>query len=215
MSSRRSDETGVHNRIERLGEEIAACRICVQEPRGKPLPHDPKPIVRMSASARLCIAGQAAGTLAHGSGKPFDDPSGVRLRDWLGMTVDEFYDRSKLAIVPMGFCFPGLDERGSDLPPRRECAPHWRARVFEAMPQIELIIVIGQYAQAWHLGDRRRKNLTETVRAWRQLFEAPVRPKVLPLPHPSWRNNAWLKRNPWFAEELLPVLRSEVRRLVA
>jgi len=133
----------------------------------------------------------------------------------MGVTPEQFYDVAKLAIVPMGFCFPGLDARGSDLPPRRECAPHWRGRVFAAMPQIELVLVIGQYAQAWHLGQRRRKSLTETVRDWRMLLDAPGHPKVLPLPHPSWRNNAWLKRNTWFEAELLPVLRAEVERLMA
>lgn len=208
------NEAALRTRVERLAGEIAACRICVENPNGLPLPHEPNPIVRMSETARLCIAGQAAGTLAHASGKPFDDPSGVRLREWLDVTPDEFYDVSRIAIVPMGFCFPGLDRRGSDLPPRRECAPRWRARVFEAMPQIELIIVIGQYAQAWHLTDRRKRTLTETVRAWRSLFGASEGPKVLPLPHPSWRNNAWLRRNPWFADELLPVLRTEVQRLI-
>ena len=208
------NRNGAPSRVERLAHEIAACRICVENPVGRPLPHDPNPIVRMSATARLCIAGQAAGTLAHASGKPFDDPSGVRLRDWLGVTPEEFYDAGRIAIVPMGFCFPGLDARGSDLPPRGECAPHWRRRVFAAMPQIELIIVIGQYAQGWHLADRRKKTLTETVKNWRQLFDTPTNPRALPLPHPSWRNNAWLKRNPWFFNDLLPVLRAEVQRLI-
>jgi uracil-DNA glycosylase len=200
--------------LQGLRREIAACRICVEQPRGKPLPHEPNPILRVSQKARLCIAGQAAGTLAHASSKPFDDPSGVRLRDWMGIAPDEFYDPDKLAIVPMGFCFPGLDARGSDLPPRRECAPHWRARIFAAMPQIELLLVIGQYAQAWHLGPLRKKTLTETVGNWRDILAETQAPKVLPLPHPSWRNNAWIKRNQWFTEELLPVLRDEVARLV-
>ncbi len=200
--------------VTRLANEIARCRICVEQPRGEPLPHEPNPIVRISATARLCIAGQAAGNLANAASKPFDDPSGVRLRDWMGVTPEQFYDAGRLAIVPMGFCFPGYDARGSDLPPRRECAPHWRARVFAAMPQIELILVIGQYAQAWHLGSRREKNLTQTVRNWLQILGAPEQPKVLPLPHPSWRNNVWLKKNPWFGEDLLPVLRAEVGRLM-
>ncbi|HMB48709.1 MAG TPA: uracil-DNA glycosylase family protein, partial [Afifellaceae bacterium] len=149
------------------------------------------------------------------SSKPFNDPSGVRLRDWMGITPEQFYDEDRLAIVPMGFCFPGLDARGSDLPPRRECAPHWRDRVFAAMPQIELLLVIGQYAQAWHLDALRGKSLTETVGNWRQILAATDRPKVLPLPHPSWRNNGWIKHNPWFTDELLPVLRAEVARLMA
>jgi uracil-DNA glycosylase len=197
-----------------LEKRIARCRLCIEQPRGKPLPHEPNPIVHLSPTARLCIAGQAAGTLAHASSKPFNDPSGVRLRDWMGITPDQFYDRARLAIVPMGLCFPGLDARGSDLPPRRECAPRWRPEIFAAMPQVELLLAIGQYAQAWHLGSLRGKNLTETVANWREMFEATDRPKVLPLPHPSWRNNAWIKRNPWFETDLLPVLRAEVARLM-
>lgn len=201
--------------LEDLERKITRCRLCVEQPLGKPLPHEPNPIVHLSPTARLCIAGQAAGTLAHASSKPFNDPSGVRLRDWMGITPDQFYDRSRLAIVPMGLCFPGLDARGSDLPPRRECAPQWRPEIFAAMPQVELLLAIGQYAQAWHLGALRGRNLTETVASWREIFEATDRPKVLPLPHPSWRNNAWIKRNPWFEAELLPELRAEVARLMA
>ena len=201
--------------LQLLERRIARCRLCVEAPTGKPLPHEPNPIVHLSPTARLCIAGQAAGTLAHASSKPFNDPSGVRLRDWMGITPDEFYDRSRLAIVPMGLCFPGLDERGSDLPPRRECAPRWRPEIFAAMPQVELLLAIGQYAQAWHLGSLRGKTLTETMANWCAIFEATESPKVLPLPHPSWRNNAWIRRNPWFETELLPVLRAEVARLMA
>lgn len=145
---------------------------------------------------------------------PFNDPSGDRLRDWLGLGRDVFYDATRVAIVPMGFCFPGQDARGADLPPRRECAPAWRQAVMARLPSVELVLAVGQYAQAWHLGARRRASLTETVAAWRELIAAPGRPAVMPLPHPSWRNNAWLKRNPWFAAELLPALRTEVRRLV-
>ncbi len=201
--------------LRQLERRIARCRLCVETPTGKPLPHEPNPIVHLSPTARLCIAGQAAGTLAHASSKPFNDPSGVRLRDWMGITPDEFYDRGRLAIVPMGLCFPGLDERGSDLPPRRECAPRWRPEIFAAMPQVELLLAIGQYAQAWHLGSLRGKTLTETVANWRAIFEATESPRVLPLPHPSWRNNAWIRRNPWFETDLLPVLRAEVARLMA
>ncbi len=200
--------------IERLKAEIGACRICRDAPAGKPLPHEPNPIVRISGTARICIAGQAAGTLAHQSSTPFQDPSGERLRAWLGTSDDEFYDGTRVAIVPMGFCFPGLDAKGSDLPPRRECAPAWRARVFAAMPRIELLLTIGQYAQRWHLGPLRQPSLTATVADWRNIWSARQNPRVLPLPHPSWRNNAWLKRHPWFETDLLPVLRAEVRRLL-
>jgi len=200
--------------IERLRAEIGACRICRDEPAGRPLPHEPKPVLQISSTARICIAGQAAGTLAHQSGTPFTDPSGERLRAWLGTSKEEFYDTARIAIVPMGFCFPGLDAKGGDLPPRRECAPAWRAPVFAAMPQIELLVTIGQYAQRWHLGPLRQASLTATVADWQTIWSSGQSPRVLPLPHPSWRNNAWLKRNPWFEADVLPVLRAEVRRLL-
>lgn len=196
-------------KLERLSAEIRACRLCAETPEGSALPHEPRPVFRVSRTARICIAGQAPGTRVHASGTPFTDPSGDRLRDWMGVTPDEFYDVSRIAIVPMGFCFPGLDAKGGDLPPRRECAPRWRAPLFDMMPQIELVLAIGQYAQAWHLGRARKKSLTETVAAWREYH-----PGCLPLPHPSWRNNAWLKRNLWFEEELLPVLKRDIRRLI-
>ena len=148
------------------------------------------------------------------SGIPFTDRSGDRLRDWLGVTPQEFYDETRVSIVPMGFCFPGQDAKGADLPPRRECAPLWRARVFAILPQIELVLAVGSYAQAWHLGDGAGKSLTATMGDWRRHLKSKRRPRVLPLPHPSWRNNAWLTNNPWFEEELLPVLRREVRKLL-
>jgi uracil-DNA glycosylase len=160
------------------------------------------------------IAGQAPGVRVHASGLPFDDPSGERLRSWLGIGRELFYDRRRLAIVPMGFCFPGYDANGSDLPPRRECAGHWRDRVMAGLPLIETIVCLGQYAQAWHMRPFCRATLTETVRRWREPFGS-LFPKVLPLPHPSWRNSGWLNRNPWFEAEILPVLRSEVARLTA
>jgi uracil-DNA glycosylase len=195
--------------------ELRACRICRDAPRfGPPLPHEPLPIVQASPTARLCIASQAPGTRAHRSGKPFYDPSGVRLRAWLGLDEAAFYDASRVAIVPMGHCFPGLDAKGGDLPPRRECAPVWRARVFAGMPELQLVLLIGQYAQAWHLREDFRGGLTETVRRWREILSEPRRPRLLPLPHPSWRNNGWLKRNPWFEAELLPALRREVRTIL-
>lgn len=195
--------------LDRLTADIRACRLCVDSPKGRALPHEPRPVFRVSQTARICIAGQAPGTRVHASGTPFTDPSGDRLRDWMGVTPEEFYDVSRIAIVPMGFCFPGLDAKGGDLPPRRECAPRWRAPLFELMPQIEMVLAVGQYAQAWHLGAARKNSLTETVAAWQEFY-----PRCLPLPHPSWRNNAWLKRNLWFEKELLPVLKRDVRRLI-
>ncbi|WP_421850986.1 uracil-DNA glycosylase family protein [Oricola sp.] len=203
-----------------LPDAIRGCRVCRDEPRfGAPLAHEPNPVCVMSQTARIGICGQAPGIRVHRSGRPFTDPSGDRLRQWMGIDEAAFYDASRLAIVPMGFCFPGHDAKGGDLPPRRECRATWHDAVFAAMPQLELVVAIGRYAQAYHLGAAARPTLTETVRAWRESFEAPseaVRagPRILPLPHPSWRNNAWIRRNPWFEAELLPVLRAEVRRLI-
>lgn len=199
--------------IDLLLKEIRACRVCRDEPLGSALPHEPRPVVQVSKSARVLIAGQAPGTKVHESGRPFTDPSGDRLRQWMGIDNDIFYDETRIAIVPMGFCFPGLDKRGGDLPPRRECAPHWRSKLLSQLPSIELVLVIGQYAQAWHLGALRKQNLTETVLHWRETYEA-LKPSVIALPHPSWRNNTWLKKNPWFEEEVLPVLRADINRLV-
>jgi uracil-DNA glycosylase len=142
---------------------------------------------------------------------PFTDASGDRLRDWLGVSRGEFYDTRLFAITPMGFCFPGQDARGADLPPRRECAPAWRPSLMAAMPQIELVLTIGLYAQAWHIGDAGGRSLTETVGDWRAIFGRNARPKVLPLPHPSWRNVGWARRNPWFETDLLPFLKEEIR----
>jgi uracil-DNA glycosylase len=200
--------------LDRLAERIRACRICVENPVGKPLPHEPRPVVVASDTARILIASQAPGTRVHLSGRPFTDASGDRLRDWLGVTPDEFYDASKFAIVPMGFCFPGQDAKGGDLPPRRECAPAWRADLMAAMPQIDLVLTIGLYAQNWHMGAARRASLSETVADWRAVWEAQDAAKVLPLPHPSWRNTGWLKRNPWFETQLLPFLKTEIRHRI-
>lgn len=195
--------------------ELRACRICRDAPLHLPrLPHEPRPVIQAQASARLLIASQAPGTRVHASGRPFTDRSGDRLRDWLGLDHARFYDASRVAIVPMGHCFPGLDGKGGDLPPRRECAPAWRTRVLAALPDIELVLVIGRYAQGWHLGSKAAADLTATVADWRAIFAPGRKPRVLPLPHPSWRNNGWLRKNPWFEAELVPVLRAEVARLV-
>lgn len=144
------------------------------------------------------------------------DPSGVRLRQWMGVSDAEFYDADRIASVPMGFCFPGYDAKGSDLPPRRECAAAWRARLMAEMPNLELVLLVGSYAQRWHVPGARGRSLTETVRGWRAIYEnGDDGPRLLPLPHPSWRNSAWLKANPWFEAEVLPVVRKEVRRLIS
>ncbi|MEL6288016.1 MAG: uracil-DNA glycosylase family protein [Pseudomonadota bacterium] len=196
-----------------LGARIAACTVCREMPLGVPLPHEPRPVAVLSTSARIAICGQAPGTRVHASGRPFTDPSGDRLRTWMGVRASEFYDASRIAIVPMGFCFPGLDGSGGDLPPRKECAVTWRAEVFSAMPQIELVLLIGQYAQRWHLGAAAGRTLTDTVRAWRTHANGvgdAGKPIYFPMPHPSWRNNAWLKRNPWFEAEIVPALRAAV-----
>lgn len=195
-----------------LTRRARACRICVEHPVGRPLPHEPRPVLWPSTQARILIASQAPGTKVHISGMPFTDASGDRLRSWLGVTSDEFYDLRNFAIVPMGFCFPGQDAKGGDLPPRPECAPAWRAPLMAAMPQIELVLTIGLYAQAWHMGETRGRSLTETVMNWREIFSVPSAPLVLPLPHPSWRNTGWLKKNPWFEMDLLPFLKMEIRR---
>jgi uracil-DNA glycosylase len=193
-----------------LVETVRACRICRDAPMGRPLPHVPRPVLVPSATSRILIVGQAPGTKVHLSGRPFTDRSGERLRDWMGVTEDEFYDPDRLAILPMGFCFPGQDAKGSDLPPRKECAPAWRTRLIALMPQVELVIAIGLYAQAWHLGERAG-SLGATVADWQRIFESGRSQRVMPLPHPSWRNTGWLKQNPWFEMDLLPVLRAEVR----
>ncbi|MEM1419747.1 MAG: uracil-DNA glycosylase family protein [Pseudomonadota bacterium] len=190
--------------------EALACRACASEFASTHTGHSPRPVLRPSSTARICIAGQAPGLRVHESGTPFDDPSGERLRDWMGVDRQIFYDESRIAIVPMAFCFPGYDAKGGDLPPPKRCASLWRARLFELQPQIELMILVGQYAQAWHLGPRRAKTLTETVRNWRSYWESDARPRLFPTPHPSWRNNTWLKKNPWFEGEALPVLRAAI-----
>jgi uracil-DNA glycosylase len=164
-------------------------------------------VFRISITARLLVASQAPGTKVHQSGMPFTDASGDRLRAWMGVTDEEFYDESRVAIVPMGFCYPGRLPNGGDAPPRPECAPLWRQRLLALMPQLELTLLVGSYAQTDALGPGR---MTDRVRAWRKGL-----PRFLPLPHPSWRTGFWERQNPWFAEELLPELRRLVRRLLA
>lgn len=201
----RPDEGG----LEGLVCEIKACRLCVERPNGAPLPHEPRPVLQVSRSARIGVFGQAPGIKVHHSGRPFTDPSGVRLREWMGIGENVFYDAAKVAVVPMGFCFPGYDAKGADLPPRKECAPQWRERLMAELPNLEVVLLVGRYAQSWHLGASNRKTLRETVGDWREIASR-GRPRFLPLPHPSWRNNAWLKRNPAFEAELLPEVRKQV-----
>lgn len=171
---------------------------------------EPRPVIHVSKTAKLCIASQAPGLKVHQTGISFNDASGDRLREWMGVTREEFYDEPRIALTGMAFCFPGYDKNGSDLPPRKECAATWRVRLFNALPQFETILLVGSYAQTWHLGDRVKSNMTETVAAWREYT-----PQFIPMPHPSWRNTGWLKKNPWYADELLPYLRKRVRRLLA
>ncbi|MEM8986476.1 MAG: DUF3253 domain-containing protein [Pseudomonadota bacterium] len=190
--------------LKALSVRIRACRICASVMQ---LP--PRPVFQLSPKARLLIAGQAPGIRAHKGGRPFIDPSGDRLRDWLQMDETTFYNKEIVAISPMGFCFPGYDKNGGDLPPRKECAPLWQPKVLPQLPNVELVLLVGAYAQRFHLNSRAKKSLTDTVKAWRDYG-----PLYLPLPHPSWRNNAWLKQNPWFSTEILPALREKVKRIV-
>lgn len=181
--------------------EARACRLCAEH-----LPLGPRPVLRGQASAGLLIVGQAPGTRVHESGIPWNDASGERLRQWLAVDREPFYDESRVAIVPMGLCYPGRDPAGGDLPPRRECAPLWQPRLRAALPNIRLTLLVGGHAQAFHLKERRAATMTATVAAWRTYV-----PEFMPLPHPSWRNTGWLRRNPWFEAEVLPALRALVR----
>jgi len=192
------------SKLEKLCGDIRACRICEPD-----LPQGPNPVFRTSAGARVLIAGQAPGIRVHRSSVPFDDPSGDRLRQWMGVTSEVFYDDSSVAIVPMGFCYPGTGKSG-DLPPRPECAKIWHGQLLPLMSDIDLTLVIGNYAQTYYLHGSRKKTLTDTVKNWQQYA-----PAIIPLPHPSPRNNIWFKRNPWFETELLPVLKERVASLLA
>ncbi|MGI9288427.1 MAG: uracil-DNA glycosylase family protein [Pseudomonadales bacterium] len=187
--------------LKQLQNDVRECQICATH-----LPLGPRPVFQFGRSARILIAGQAPGKKVHESGVPFDDASGERLRSWMGVDAATFYNAKKVAILPMGFCYPGTGKSG-DLPPRPECAEEWRQQLLDAMPKISLTLVIGQYAQVWHLREDNKRTLTDTVKAWRD-YES----HVLPLPHPSPRNNIWLKKNPWFEQDLLPQLKSRVSR---
>lgn len=201
-----ADET-----FDALATRIRGCRICLERPIGPPLPHEPRPVFQGRPEARILIAGQAPGTRVHASGIPYTDPSGDRLRSWMGVDTATFYDERRIAIVPMGFCFPGLDRKGGDLPPRAECAPAWQRQILGHLPNIRLVLAVGLYAQRWHLGRAAAASLTETVASWRAFETRAEGPPIIPMPHPSWRNNGWLRKNPWFERDLLP----ELRRLIS
>lgn len=183
--------------LDRLVAEISACRACT-------LPHEPRPVVWVHADAKILIAGQAPGRRVHESGVPWNDPSGDRLREWLQLDRDTFYDKRNIAVAAMGFCYPGT-VNGADLPPPKACAPLWRPRLLPLLKNVRLTLLVGGYAHRYHLGAAVKRTLGETVRAWRTYPD-----DVMPLPHPSWRNTAWLKRNPWFEAEMLPELRRRV-----
>jgi uracil-DNA glycosylase family 4 len=189
-----------------LPDRISACRLCAEGFAETRTAHAPRPVAWFEETARLRVIGQAPGKRVHETGLPFNDRSGDRLREWMGVDRDTFYDKSRIAITPMAFCFPGYDARGSDLPPPRICAETWHDDV-DAVLRPELTLLVGAYAQRRHLGTKC--SLTDTVRGWRDHA-----PAILPLPHPSWRNTGWLKKNPWFEAELLPVLRTRVAEVL-
>ena len=192
-----------------LTRDIATCRLCAERFAATETGHSPRPVTWFGQQARILIAGQAPGMRVHESGKRFTDASGDRLRDWMGVDEAAFYDTNRIAIVPMAFCFPGYDKKGSDLPPPKICAKTWRKRILDQLGDVRLTLLIGGYAQNWHLPDAK-KGVTATVADWRNFL-----PDKLPLPHPSWRNTAWLKKNPWFEADLLPVLKARVKEALA
>jgi uracil-DNA glycosylase len=184
--------------------DIRACRACAGV-----LPHTPRPVVRVFPETRLLICGQAPGRRVHESGLPFTDPSGDRLRAWMGVDYETFYADPRIGVAAQAFCYPGTAPKGGDYPPPTRCAELWRPQLLDALPQMELTLLVGGYAQAWALGDRAKRTMTDTVRAWREYA-----PDLVVLPHPSWRNTAWLKKNPWFETEVLAYLRERVRRIL-
>lgn len=183
--------------------DIAACRACAGE-----LPHEPRPVVRVRPQTRLLICGQAPGRLVHESGMPFTDPSGDRLRKWMGVDYETFYGHPAIGVAAMAFCFPGTNPKGGDYPPPPKCAQLWRPQLMAQLPNVELTLLVGSYAQDWALG--RGTSMTDVVRRWEDYL-----PRYLPLPHPSWRNTAWLKKNPWFEADVVPYLQSRVRQMLA
>lgn len=190
-------------KLEKLTQEVRACTLCKAD-----LPFEPKPVLRPSRTAKIIIVGQAPGTKVHNTGIPWNDPSGDKLREWMGVDRDIFYDDAKIAIMPTGFCYPGKGKSG-DLPPRPECAPTWHPQLLKLMPQIELMLLIGMYSQKYYLQDKNKKTLTETVKAWKDYA-----PYYLPMPHPSPRNKLWLKKNAWFEKDIVPVLKRRVKKLI-
>ena len=194
--------TGQSERLDMLLAQIRACTICADLPLG------PKPLLQAGQTAKILIVGQAPGSKTHIKGRPFDDASGRRLRDWLGVTDSQFYDPANFAIVPMGFCFPGTG-RGGDLPPRPECAPQWRQPLLDGLPDIKLTLVLGQYAMNWHLPSAKGQSLTKTVERWEEFW-----PNLLPLPHPSPRTIRWFRNNPWFEQDVIPHLQKRVQNLI-
>lgn len=199
-----TEPTPSQSGISAFHKRLKSCRHC--ETCVPPLPHRARPVFQIDPRARILIASQAPGNLAHQSGVPFLDPSGRRLRTWLGLSEAEFYNPKHVAIVPMGFCFPGYDKNGGDKPPRKECAPLWREEALTNLPNIELKLLIGGYAQKWHLKENYRGSVGRTVDAWKDFW-----PEHLPLPHPSWRNNAWLKRHHWLEADVIPLVQRRVR----
>ncbi|MEM9349064.1 MAG: uracil-DNA glycosylase family protein [Pseudomonadota bacterium] len=189
-----------------IARDIRSCRLCAPRFAETHTAHEPRPVTWFRPGARVLIAGQAPGMRVHNSGKPFTDPSGDRLRAWMGVKDVTFYDQSRIAIVPMAFCFPGYNEKGADLPPPKQCAKTWRTAVLDSLGDVECLLLVGGAAQTWHLGAR---NVTDTVGAWRDHA-----PGVFPLPHPSWRNNHWLQKNPWFEAELVPAMRARLKELL-
>lgn len=189
---------------------ISACRLCAARFAATASGHRPRPVAWFRPGARILVAGQAPGLRVHEAGRPFHDASGRRLRDWMGVGEAEFYDMTRLAILPMAFCFPGYDASGADLPPPALCARTWRAAALAEAGRPPLTLLVGGHAQRWHLGPAAAGGVTATVAGWRAHA-----PRVFPLPHPSWRNSGWLKRHPWFAAELLPALRARVREVLA